>query len=371
MGVTSGTTSWSLTLPTTDLTSGDTYSVSAQATDSYANVGTSTSSTFTYGTSAPSVAVTYPVNTTTYGANWSGSISGTATANATGSSLSTVDVSIQQGSGGCWSGSGNTFTASCPNYVGVTSGTTSWSLRLPTTNLTSGDTYSVTAQALDSVGNVGTSTSSTFTYNNTPPSVAVTYPVNTTTYGANWSGSISGTATANATGSSLSTVDVSIQQGSGGCWSGSGNTFTASCPNYVGVTSGTTSWSLTLPTTDLTSGDTYSVTAQATDSYANVGTSTSSTFTYGTSAPPSVAVTYPVNNTTYGANWSGSISGTATANATGSHVSTVKVSIQQGSGGCWSGSGNTFTAIVPELCGRHQREHELVAQAPDHGSHLG
>ena len=346
VAVTTGTTNWSLTIPTSDFTSGTTYHVTAQATDSYGNVGASTTTTFTYNSTAPSVAITYPANNTTYGANWTGAMTGTSTANASGSTVSTVKVSIQQGSGSCWTGSGNTYTATCPNYVAVTTGTTNWSLTIPTSDFTSGTTYHVTAQATDSAGNVGASTTTTFTYDTTAPSVAITYPANNTTYGANWTGAMTGTSTANASGSTVSTVKVSIQQGSGSCWTGSGNTYTATCPNYVAVTTGTTNWSLTIPTSDFTSGTTYHVTAQATDSYGNVGASTTTTFTYNSTAP-SVAITYPANNTTYGANWTGAMTGTSTANASGSTVSTVKVSIQQGSGSCWTGSGNTYTATCP------------------------
>ena len=87
----------------------------------------------------------------------------------------------------------------------------------------------------------------------TTPTVTITYPVNGTTYGTDWGGAITGTVS-DALGS-VTGVGVSLQQGSGStsCWTGSGNTYTASCPNYVPVTTGTTTWSLTLPTTDLTS----------------------------------------------------------------------------------------------------------------------
>ena len=37
---------------------------------------------------------------------------------------------------------------------------------MPNTDLTSGDAYKVTAQATDSAGNVGTSSTVTFTYSN-------------------------------------------------------------------------------------------------------------------------------------------------------------------------------------------------------------
>ncbi len=184
----------------------------------------------------PTVTISYPVNNTTYGSDWGGAITGTVS-DALGS-VTGVGVSLQQGSGStsCWTGSGNTYTASCPNYLPVTTGTTTWSLTLPTTDLTSGDSYNVTAQAQDSVGNVFTSSTVGFTYNIAAPAlptVAITYPVDGTTYGTDWGGAITGTAAANAEGASISDVEVSIQQGSGSCWTGTANTYTATCPNYV------------------------------------------------------------------------------------------------------------------------------------------
>ncbi len=80
-----------------------------------------------------------------------------------------------------------------------------------------------------------------------PPTVTISYPVNNTTYGTNLTNAITGTAASNSgAGTSITKVKVSVQQvgGSGFCWTGSGNNYTDPCPNYVAVTSGTTSWSL-------------------------------------------------------------------------------------------------------------------------------
>jgi len=342
--VTSGTTTWSLLFGAGNLTSGVTYSVVAKATDSAGNTGTSETVDFTYcvHTAPPTVTITYPVNGTTYGANWGRTITGTASA-GTGSTISKVKVSIQQGSSSCWTGSGDTFTASCPSYLAVTSGTTSWTLAVPSTDLTSGDSYKVTAQATDSYENVGTSSTVAFTYNNSPPTVTITYPVNKTTYGTDWAGKITGSSSATSTGSTVQSVKVSIQQGSGSCWTGSGKTYTTSCPNYLAVTSGTTSWSLTIPSTDLTNGDSYSVVAQATDSLGNLGTSLTVAFTYN-SSPPSVTITYPVNKTTYGTNWTGKITGTASSNSGASTtIASVSVAIEDTKTGKWW-NGSSFSA---------------------------
>ena len=329
-----GTGLWTYTFANTNLTNGDGYTVAVTATDGAGNTSSPATSSFTYSTTAPTITVSAPTNGTTYGANWGGSINGTASG-ANGASISSVKVSVQQGSGSCWTGSGNTWTATCQNYLSA--GTTPWSLSLPAADLNSGDTYHVSVQATDSAGNVTTSTL-TFTYSTTAPTITVSAPTNGTTYGANWGGSINGTASG-ANGASISSVKVSVQQGSGSCWTGSGNTWTATCQNYLSA--GTTPWSLSLPAADLNSGDTYHVSVQATDSAGNVTTSTL-TFTYSTTAP-TITVSAPTNGTTYGANWGGSINGTASG-ANGASISSVKVSVQQGSGSCWTGSGNTWTA---------------------------
>ena len=162
-------------------------------------------------------------------------------------------------------------------------GGSSWSYPLAASALTVGNSYTVTASATDSAGNNSTSNpTATFNYDNTAPTVAVSSPVNGTTYGSGtaWPGSLTATASANAGGADITGVGVSIQQGSGGCWTGSGNTWTATCPNYVATTYSPGSWSLSLPSTDLNSGDSYTMTTEATDSLGNSATTTTS-FSYG------------------------------------------------------------------------------------------
>ena len=149
--------------------------MTARATDSSANVGTSTSSTFTYSTAAPKTTVTYPVNGTTYGPNWSGSISGTASASG-GASVTGLTVAIENTTTGKW-WNGSAFSATSQTFVAAT-GTTSWTYVLAATKLATGDAYSVTARATDSAANVNTSTPSTFTYSTAAPKVTA---VGTTT----------------------------------------------------------------------------------------------------------------------------------------------------------------------------------------------
>lgn len=157
----------------TGLSAGTAYSYSVTAVlDSWVSSAANTSFT------TMAVSVTYPVNSTTYGANWTGTLTGTASA-ATGTTISGsgVAVSVQQGSGAtsCWTGSGANFTALCPKYVAATYASGSWSLGLPSGDLTSSDTYKVTAQAADSLSVSTTSSTVSFTY--TVPAPFASAPV--------------------------------------------------------------------------------------------------------------------------------------------------------------------------------------------------
>jgi hypothetical protein len=343
-----GTTTWYLPFGAGNLTSGDSYSVIAETKDSAGNIGTSSTVAFTYGTAttATTVRVTYPVDSTSYGADWTGTITGTASSAAGTTITATAMVAIEDTSATRW-WNGTAFAASSQTFVAAT-GNTTWLLALGTGNLTSGDRYSVVAQATDSAGDVGTSSKVSFTYGTTtttsttttttppttsttttttppttsttttttppttttttaatPPTVSVTYPVDSTTYGADWTGTITGTASSNSGASTtIASTQVAIEDTTADQW-WNGTSFSASNQNFVAA-SGTASWSLALGAGSLTSGDNYSVVAQATDSASNVGTSSTVSFTYGstttTTTPPTTttttAATPPTTSTT-------------------------------------------------------------------------
>jgi hypothetical protein len=109
---------------------------------------------------APTVSVTYPVDGTTYGADWSGMITGTALS-GTGTTITSTEVAIEDTSTKQW-WNGTTFAASSQTFLAAT-GTTTWLLAMPASNLTSGDSYSVIAEATDCAGNLGTSSTVSFT----------------------------------------------------------------------------------------------------------------------------------------------------------------------------------------------------------------
>jgi hypothetical protein len=265
-----------LAMPANDLTSSDTYKVVVEATE--ASGRSSSTVTFAY-MPQPTVTITYPVDSTTYSADWNGTITGTASAGP-GATISSVSLAIEDTTTTQW-WNGTSFSDATQTFVAVT-GTTTWYLPLGAGSLTSDDTYALVAGATDSSGNVATSASVTFTYSipESPPTVTITYPVDGTTYGADWTGTITGTASAGSFGTTI------VDHDSGGnrrhqrermWWNGT--SFAASSQSFVAAT-GTTTWLLALGAENLTAGDTYSVIAQTTDSNGKVGTSSAVSFTY-------------------------------------------------------------------------------------------
>jgi hypothetical protein len=335
-----GDSTWFLTFPASDLTPCDTYSVIGQATDSEGNVGTSSTVTFSYcvHTRLPVVAITYPVNNTTYGTDWTGTITGSAWPGE-GASITSTELAIEETTTGLW-WNGTGFSAGTKMFVPVM-GTTTWYLGFAATNLTSANSYALVAEATDSNGNTGTSSTVSFTYSPLP-TVTITFPCNCTTYNfSTWTGEITGTATAGP-GTSISGVQVAVEDTTTGeWWNDTG--FSASTQSFVAAT-GKTTWYRPLDASYLTSGDNYSVIAEATDSAGNTGTSSTVAFSYynrNSKVPPTVVISYPVNNTTYGTNWTGTITGTASSNAgAGTTITGVAVAVEDmASNKWWNGTG--------------------------------
>ncbi|NOJ92667.1 OmpA family protein [Corallococcus coralloides] len=161
---------WSQALPG-PLAEG-TYTVTAVATDAAGNESTPDSSTFTVDTTGPTVAISTPANNSTVGANVT--VTGTTAGGAT-----SVTVSFQ----------GTDYGPIAVDASG------SWSQALP--GPLANGTYTVTAVAVDAVGNTSTTATSTFTVNTAAPTVAITSPVNGSTV-TNPNVTVTGTA-ANAT----------------------------------------------------------------------------------------------------------------------------------------------------------------------------
>ncbi len=166
-------------------------------------------------------------------------------------------------------------------------------------------------------------------------------------------GTVTGTASSNSGDSTAITATaLAIEDTTTDAW-WNGTSFSNSTQSFV-TASGTTSWMLTLPASSLTSDNTYSVIAQATDSAGNLGTSPSVSFTYHPhTSPPTATITYPVNNATYGTNWNGTITGAASPSSGGATtITSVSVAIEDTTTGEWW-NGTSFAGTTPELRRRH------------------
>ena len=237
---------------TTNVTlSGDgIHNIVAQDTDAAGNIGNSTPIAFTLDTVAPTVKISTTGATTNQAQQTiSGSVTTTeATAGGTvtlfdnGNAIGTASV----GSGGAWT------TAVTLSGDGV---------------------HNITAQDIDAVGNVGTSTPVVFTLDTVSPTVTIGTPGTTTNQATQ---TISGTVTTTeaAAGNTVTLLDtvngVTTQIGtatvSGGSWTTS-------------VT--------------LSGNGANSIVAQDTDAAGNTGSSSATVFTLATVAP-TIAITGPV-----------------------------------------------------------------------------
>jgi hypothetical protein len=263
---------------TNTFTPTNTPTITPTATNTSTRTPTNTSTvTPTPDTTAPTLTITFPPDgsfqsTTTWGAgcntspwNVTNAICGTAT--DTGSGVASVSISVEDNTSGlCWHNVNKGFDLACPSYNAAT-GTTSWSLSVPTgnPNLTAGHTYTILVQATDVAGNVSTSTA-TFTFIGGSPTP--TYTVTNTP-----------TRTSTPTVTSTSTNTPT-------------NTYTpTSTPTNTPATTATnTPTSSSTPSNTATITNTPTITATATSTPTNTSTSTSTSTPTPTNAPPVVAV---------------------------------------------------------------------------------
>jgi hypothetical protein len=167
-----GTNSATYTRTGTPVTS---TSLGASSATNVAGVSASLPSvTITRDSTTPAVAFTFPVTGGLYNsASWAAGCSPAGlcgTASDIPSGLAHVEVTASRSSDGrFWNGS----TWQVGTFTLVASGTTSWVQPLAPANLID-DTYTVTAQSVDNVGNVSLLRTRSFTYDNTGPAVAIT-----------------------------------------------------------------------------------------------------------------------------------------------------------------------------------------------------
>ena len=294
------------------------------------------------GTSGPSnqssaqgltdhVAPVLSVNTPTNGAlltTATPTISGTA-GNQTGDSMN-VAVNIMQGMTIVRTFS---LTRSGQSW---TVGPTQWAASTPLPD----GSYTVTASQVDWAGNVGESAPRAFSVDATAPTVAFTnlmgglYSTSGVTYGLEGSWptlcpitGFCGTS-GDGTGSGVTTLQLSVRQGTGNYWSGTGSTFSLASENLVTITGATSPWGLAFPSSNFPAGGQYTVRVVATDG-AGFSTSASVTFYVDYVGTDSVFVATTGNDTT------------GTGLTTASPVATVGKGIQVAQS---SGRGNVLVA---------------------------
>ncbi|MCX6123933.1 MAG: hypothetical protein NTV34_04180, partial [Proteobacteria bacterium] len=135
---------------------------------------------------------------------------------------------------------------------------------IPKTNdagFTADGTYKVCAKLTDTAGNTPAYGESGFVTVSTSGSISPATTVGPTTI-------ISGTATDATSG--ISSVSISIQEGSGNCFSVASNDFTVACPAWIAAT-GTTSWTYTITDNVLLNGSTYNIETRAIDLAVSTG----------------------------------------------------------------------------------------------------
>jgi LmbE family N-acetylglucosaminyl deacetylase len=242
--------------------------------------------TWSFTTGAPDV--TPPTTTLTFpaaggaynSAGWTAGCSPTGlcgTAADSGSGVQSVQVSIYRASTNrYWNGS--TFGSTTERWSTAT-GTTSWTYGL---GIPGQGSYTVRVRATDGVGNLSSPTSTTFIYDTTAPTFAVTFPAASASYTtAAWNAGcvqsgICGTASDGSSG--VKTVEISIRRGSGLYWNG---TSFASTAELFFAAGGTTSWSYAFPAANFGGvRATYNIRVRVTDTARNVRGPTATRFTF-------------------------------------------------------------------------------------------
>src|SRR5205823_1773390 len=180
--------SWSYALAASSLTDGVSYTVRSRATDNDGNVETpAAGNTFTYDTTAPAVAVSFPANNGNYNAaGWAAGapIAGTATDATSGiAGAGSIQLTITQVSTGfTWNGSSfasGTNTVSASGY----DGSSAWTYSFPNTNFNLNGSYTVSASATDRANNTGTSATNSFKYDTQDPVSSASSPTYSTSTG--------------------------------------------------------------------------------------------------------------------------------------------------------------------------------------------
>jgi Domain of unknown function (DUF4082)/Bacterial Ig-like domain len=337
--------SWSYAFAGTNFPVAGSYTISVRATDNAGNVETATTRTFTYDGTPPSSTTTFPAANGSYNAaGWGAGCFPTGfCGNVTdpGAGVQKVELSIRQGSGNYWNGTAFSSTTEIFNTATLTG--SGWSYGFAAANFPGTGSYTISVRGTDTVGNVETANTRTFTYDVTPPSSSTTFPVASGNYNA--AGWAAGCSTAgfcgtdSDLGSGVQKVELSIRQGSGSYWNGTGFSSTTEVFNTVTLTG--SSWAYAFAAASFPANTTYTFRVRTTDAAGNSATVAGVTFRYDTSLP-NATYTFPASGGSYNATrWT---AGCATPGLCGSDsdagsgVQKVELSLRRGTGNYWDGT---------------------------------
>jgi LmbE family N-acetylglucosaminyl deacetylase len=230
----------------------------------------------------PVVTAAFPASSSYNAARWNAGcatngICGTASDSGTG--VQKVEISLRRLSNNrYWNGTG--FNSTTELWFSAT-GTTSWAYTFAASSFPGAGSYTLRVRATDNSSNVATPVSTTFIYDNTNPTSAVTFPVANASYtSATWN---VGCATAGVCGtasdasSGVQGVDVSIRRGAGNYWNG---TSFSSTTEIFFPAAGTTSWTFAFPASNFPNAASYRIRVRARDNAGNVQSPTTRTISF-------------------------------------------------------------------------------------------
>ena len=361
---------WTYTIPSAALVSGNLYYLRLQLTDVAGNLFTTHVTTFTYDTQAPAVTISTPVAGNFYSlVQLSTPFAGTASdngSNPTGVSTVTISITDVDGTGANWF-NGSTYTAGGPFFLPAQGTPTNWTFNNVSLFFKNDHRYDVTAKAVDNAGNSNTTTNR-FVYDVIPPTSTIAVPaIPYFTSLPTISGSVTdnpgGITYNNPAGVSTSGVQMAVRKVGSNWWNSGSNQFNGSDPDYsyFTVTNTTTTlpnpWTVSVPAgfrNSLVTGNSYRFVSRSVDQAgnaefgvlnANIPAAVGLTVLYD-SATVISSISFPVNGGFYqGIN---SLSGTADDTLAGSGVNQVSVAIINGAFSYWNGS--TFTGDCSTSC---------------------
>jgi hypothetical protein len=317
-----------------------------RATDAAGNTdATPATYTWTVDTLNPTSTIAFPASGGSYnGAGWNAgcaTVGFCGTADGTGTALQTVEISIRQGTGNYWNGTGFSSATEVWNLASLAG--SNWSYAFATGDFPANGNFTIRVRAADAGGNTQSPSSRTFAYDTAAPSSTTSFPASGESHTtAEWN---AGCATIGFCGthsdatSGVQKVEISIRRGSGNYWDGGSFGSASEVWNTTTLAGG--DWEYAFAAGSLPADGSYTIRVKATDNGGNVEAPASLSFTYDSAAPSSTTV-FPASAGIYRTStWN---AGCATSGFCGTYsdatsgVQTVEISIRRGSGNYWEGA---------------------------------